>query len=344
MSARNVFFSLVVPTYNRAHLIGATLQSLLAQTEPSFELIVVDDGSTDNTEAVVRGFSDPRLRYFRKANGERGAARNFGTAQSCGQYLNFFDSDDLAYPNHLAEAKRVIEARHSLPLFHLRFDVRTLEGCFISTNPRLARTDTSLIAPETLLGGNSLSCNGVFLRRDVALSYPFDEARILAGTEDWVLWLRLVARFPFFENEIPTTSLSQHQNRSVSMITFTSLEERARHMRRVLQADAVFIEIFGTQALDRIEAHMHTYAALHAALGRHGMAPVFKHLATAARRDPRELLQYRTLAIFKHLTLSTLRLRGALDSRGPKIKSLLPITLPFPLKSRASTDMNPRQS
>ena len=73
------FFSVVVPTYNRSHLVGKTIDTILSQDYPSFELIVVDDGSTDNTEEVLKKYSgDNRFRYYKKENGERGAARNFG--------------------------------------------------------------------------------------------------------------------------------------------------------------------------------------------------------------------------------------------------------------------------
>src|SRR5687767_9278561 len=95
-------FSIVIPTYNRAHLIKKTIESVLAQDFADFELLVVDDGSKDDTESVVSSFTDKRVHYFKKQNGERGAARNFGAARAKGSYLNFFDSDDLLYRNHLS--------------------------------------------------------------------------------------------------------------------------------------------------------------------------------------------------------------------------------------------------
>ncbi|MFO0485654.1 MAG: glycosyltransferase family A protein, partial [Sphingobacteriia bacterium] len=72
------FFSLVVPTYNRANLLVPTLQSLLNQDYDRYEILVVDDGSTDNTEAVVQPLLCSKLRYYKKENGERAAARTSG--------------------------------------------------------------------------------------------------------------------------------------------------------------------------------------------------------------------------------------------------------------------------
>src|SRR5687767_197530 len=103
-----LLISVVIPTYNRADYIARTIQSVLQQTYASFELIVVDDGSTDNTETVVSSFTDTRINYHKKANAERAAARNYGVRKANGLYITFLDSDDLFMPDHLAQAIRYI--------------------------------------------------------------------------------------------------------------------------------------------------------------------------------------------------------------------------------------------
>jgi len=94
--------SVVIPTFNRAHLIAQTLDSLLAQTYANFEAIVVDDGSIDDTRAVVCAYSDPRIQYFQKENGGLSSARNFGLERARGELIAFLDSDDLWLPWKLA--------------------------------------------------------------------------------------------------------------------------------------------------------------------------------------------------------------------------------------------------
>ncbi len=88
--------SVIIPTYNRAHLIGRCIASVQRQTFADWELIVSDDGSTDNTREVVEALADPRIQYVRQPNGGAARARNGGVAQSRGGLITFLDSDDEA--------------------------------------------------------------------------------------------------------------------------------------------------------------------------------------------------------------------------------------------------------
>src|SRR5690606_8186561 len=98
--------SIIIPTYNRAHLIGETLDSVLAQTYTNWECIIVDDGSSDHTDEVVGAYvqKDARFKYFHRPDthlpGGNGA-RNYGFLQSKGEYVNWLDSDDLTQPAKL---------------------------------------------------------------------------------------------------------------------------------------------------------------------------------------------------------------------------------------------------
>jgi glycosyltransferase involved in cell wall biosynthesis len=186
------YFSIVIPTYNRGDLVSKAIKSILNQDFADFEILVIDDGSTDHTEEVIVQFGDPRIYYFRKENGERGAARNYGRARAKGHYINFFDSDDLMYSNHLSTAKEMIELNNSPELFHLGYDFQTVEGEVTSKVDQLGND-----VLEKAFFDNFLSCNGVFVRRDIAEKFPFEENRVLASAEDWELWIRLMSRFKF---------------------------------------------------------------------------------------------------------------------------------------------------
>src|SRR5262245_1919419 len=95
--------SVVIPVYARAAFVGAAVDSVLAQTFPSFEIVVVDDGSTDRSREIIRAYRDPRVRLICHPH-NRGipAARNTGIDAARGDYVAFLDSDDIAYPNRLA--------------------------------------------------------------------------------------------------------------------------------------------------------------------------------------------------------------------------------------------------
>jgi glycosyltransferase involved in cell wall biosynthesis len=105
------FFSVVIPAYNRARVLPGAIDSVLRQTDQDFEIIVVDDGSTDNPKAVVDDFHDPRVRYERKENGGGGSARNRGIDLARGRFVAFLDSDDEFLPHHLAAMRRIVEGK-----------------------------------------------------------------------------------------------------------------------------------------------------------------------------------------------------------------------------------------
>ncbi len=101
-------FSIITPTHNRGHLIAETIQSVLAQTHSDFEHIIIDDGSTDNTETVVKGFQDPRIKYYKYPKQEkRSILRNEGIRKATGEYISILDSDDIWHQDKLAKVASV---------------------------------------------------------------------------------------------------------------------------------------------------------------------------------------------------------------------------------------------
>lgn len=114
------FFSVIICTYNRAHLLPRALDSLLAQTETDWEAIIVDDGSTDGTEAVVVRYlwQDGRIRTMKHQNRGVGFSRTAGIYAAFGRYCTFLDSDDEYLPNHLASRCELLEASPMLDILH----------------------------------------------------------------------------------------------------------------------------------------------------------------------------------------------------------------------------------
>jgi glycosyltransferase involved in cell wall biosynthesis len=179
--------SVIVPTHNRARLLPLTLHSVLWQQEVALEVIVIDDGSTDDTHGRVRELDDPRIRLLRH-EAARGVsvARNRGVAEARGRWIAFLDDDDLWAPDKLVMQVRAAEQEHGKWVYagavNVTEDLRLLGGA-----PPADPDEVVAALPRTNLvpGG----CSGVVVRRDLLPSEPFDPS--LGTCADWDLWIRL---------------------------------------------------------------------------------------------------------------------------------------------------------
>ena len=109
MSADSPLFSVVIPTYNARKFISLTIESILRQTVQDFEIVVVNDGSTDDTLEILQGIADSRLRIITQENGGECVARNKGIKEARGRYIAFLDADDAWRPNHLEIVLKYIQ-------------------------------------------------------------------------------------------------------------------------------------------------------------------------------------------------------------------------------------------
>lgn len=110
-------FSVIIPLYNKANFVRKTIESVLDQSFKDFEVIIINDGSTDNGLAVVNKINDPRIRIFSKENGGVAVARNFGIEKSQNEYIAFLDADDLWFPDYLETIKGMVEQHPHAGIF-----------------------------------------------------------------------------------------------------------------------------------------------------------------------------------------------------------------------------------
>jgi glycosyltransferase involved in cell wall biosynthesis len=294
-----VFFSIIIPTYNRAHLINDTIQSVLQQDYNDYELIIIDDGSNDLTGEVVSRIieenKDKRIFYYYKENGERAAARNYGLKKAKGDYVNFFDSDDVLYSDHLSEANRVISNSPHTEIFHLRYEVVNEKGKKISEGPVLSTPANAL-----LIEGNFLSCNGVFIKREIALQNLFNEDRQLSGVEDWELWLRLGSKYAIqFSNKI-TSAIINHDERSVLAANKEKLVTRMSLLIKYVLGDPA-VAAYYKSAITKFKASCYSYISLHLALNKIYKKDALAYLLKTIRIMPLFIMKKRFFAILKHL-------------------------------------------
>jgi glycosyltransferase involved in cell wall biosynthesis len=128
-------FSIVVPLWNKRETVAATVASALAQAYSRFELIIVDDGSTDGGMDELDGFDDPRIRRIRQANAGPGAARNTGIRAARHDWIAFLDADDLWFPDHLAELDRIRAAHPEAGLIGTRYVSGDIHGRYQPPSP-----------------------------------------------------------------------------------------------------------------------------------------------------------------------------------------------------------------
>jgi glycosyltransferase involved in cell wall biosynthesis len=189
--------SVIIPTYNRRDFVREAIASVLAQTYQDFELIVVDDGSHDDTHAVVQEF--PGVRYIFRENRGVSAARNHGVAVSQGKLLAFLDSDDFWQPRKL-ESQINFFAQHSEARVCQTEEIWLRNGVRINPHHRHRKPSGDIFARSLQLC--LVSPSAVMLRRELFEAIGgFDES--LPACEDYDLWLRIAATEPVHLLESP---------------------------------------------------------------------------------------------------------------------------------------------
>lgn len=183
--------SIIIPAYNRFSFLCEAIDSVLAQTDSDYELIVVDDGSTDATETVATIYGE-RLRYVRQENRGVSAARNRGIAEARGDLIAFLDSDDLWCPEKLAVQKAVMEKDPSCQISYTE-EIWYRNG--VRVNPMKKHAKASGWIFEKSLRLCLISPSSVMVRRALLDRVgTFDEA--FPVCEDYDLWLRISKDYP----------------------------------------------------------------------------------------------------------------------------------------------------
>lgn len=291
-----MLFSVIIPTYNRAHIIERCISSVRAQTYPQLEIIVVDDGSTDDTMTVVKSVSDDRIQYYFKANEERAVARNFGADKAKGDFLIFLDSDDQFKPHHLQCLFDFITNHPEKPEF-------VFSGYSVidaNHNEIYHKGASGKFRKKTLAYGNDPGCSAVTIKRSVFNNFKFSTDRNLILFEDWELWLRVIATYDLYCINSRTVIMENHTNRSVLNSSADQLSSKADALMKTTLHSVSFIKS-SARMQKTLAMGVYSYVALHIALTGFEKKAAVKFLLKSVFINPAFLFKRRFLGIMKHL-------------------------------------------
>ncbi|XOV91907.1 MAG: glycosyltransferase family 2 protein [Bacteroidota bacterium] len=284
------FFSIILPTYNRAKIIAGTIENILTQEFEDFELLIIDDGSTDDTRKKVMAINDNRIHYHHKENEERAIARNFGIKVAKGDYITFVDSDDVVYHNYLSTSFNFC-MENDPSWLHLNYEIKDEKGRVI----KKAIQRKGDLARQ-LVKGNHLSCLGVFVKRKILLAEMFDEDPRLIGSEDYDLWLRIAKKHSLIYSNITVGSIIQHQDRSVMGFSKEKLIERIAYLVNKHENSGIIPK----EEYSTFLAHRYMYLALHLVLMGNRKSAI-QYLSQAISSSPDIVLSRKMGAIVKAL-------------------------------------------
>ena len=283
-----LLISVIIPTYNRANYVGAAVQSALAQTYPNVEVIVVDDGSTDNTRDVLAEFGS-RITYVHKENeGTAAAARNVAMRHARGEYIALLDSDDVWLPDKLTLQMQFVRQHPEVGLVSGHVGSIDANGDLKNPGPLHPWQRGCFVRPEDIVLRSPLHASTLLVKRAyMNRSLPFDPRFRIC--EDWHLCLTVAARAPVGFVDHVVAYLRGHENRSTNpLVDGAEVAERLDH--RLTVVEEVFPLFDPRQAdLPRLKAQIIAQEYAQAAVpnyvnGLHDLAA--EQLREAVQLDP----------------------------------------------------------
>ncbi len=183
--------SVIIPAYNSEKFIAEAIRSVLRQTYADLEILIIDDGSTDATGDVARGFSDPRIKYIRRENGGTAAARNTGIKNSTGVYIAFLDHDDIWMPDKIERQVGFLEETGAKAVFCNGIEIP-------SERPMLAdgilETGVHDLYESTLSGKSNLTPSSLLINKEAIEKTRLLEENI-PGIDDWDFSISLARNY-----------------------------------------------------------------------------------------------------------------------------------------------------
>lgn len=190
------FFSVIIPLYNKENFIENTLKSVLNQSFIDFEVLIINDGSTDQSEEKVLGFKDARIHYFYKKNSGVSAARNFGIEKAKSNYITFIDADDYWYPHFLQEMFENVNRFKDQKVFSAAIEVETSKKIIPSSYSIVKNGDCEIVNYfDASLKETAICTSCAVFHKSVFETTGHFDINLNSG-EDTDLWIRIGLIYP----------------------------------------------------------------------------------------------------------------------------------------------------
>lgn len=201
--------TVLMPVYNAERYVAGAIDSVLAQTEEDWELLIIDDGSTDSSPEIMAAYSDPRISVTRTQNGGVAAALNHGVKLAAGHYLARLDADDLAHPHRLASQAAVLDRQPEVGLVHSF--ARSMNSAGETQGSLLGQMAEDLETKWCLIWRNVLIHPSVMLRRSVLIKNKLNYSLAHNKVEDFRLWNELALHTQILGLDAPLIDYRVHE-------------------------------------------------------------------------------------------------------------------------------------
>lgn len=276
----NTLFSIIIPTYNREKTIERAIDSCLTQTYENFEVIIVDDCSTDNTIELVKNYSDERVRLIQnEVNSERCITRNNGIKVANGKYIIFLDSDDYFLPIHLETFKKEIESVKNFVALYFTNSIIEKE-----TGEKIRKTVPKYdeVNKYAYLLKFTPNPARVCVHKDILDLKQFDPR--IPGLEDLDLWLRIASEYPVYHIEEYTNIYYVHSESYTDGDEKRFVKELSYHP--IIESQPELKGKLPKKAMNRLKSMCHFHLA-QAAIEKQDRKKFYSHAMKSFRLFPK---------------------------------------------------------
>ena len=229
-----VKISVVIPVFNKGFILNETLNSVLQQTFTNFEIIIINDGSTDNSLEVLSKFNDLRIHVYSQENKGAAAARNLGIEKSSGEFIAFLDADDYWFPNHLEELIKLEKQYPNCGCYCSRYQIKNTKNSIL--NPTFKNISSEFVGiVENYFASNypfkiNITLNQMIPKKIVTEMGGFTEG--VTNGQDLELWTKIGIQHPvalnncvtaIYNNYLPNT-LSKNSFKTMKLMDFKQFE------------------------------------------------------------------------------------------------------------------------